>query len=137
MEARRQKNTAFLVHCLSLMGVKNPSVQWPKMAPGTDLDEATLLSMAWGTGLYHENEIRPRLAEIAHITVVNDKAPAGVMYPNNANSLNRKDIDADSVSSDGSNEMTNGQGKDNLGLGNISHRSARTAPTVDTTPNAS
>lgn len=128
MEARRQRNTAFLVHCLELLGVKKPSVEWPKMSPGTDLDEVTLVNMAFGTGLFHEDEVRPRLADLAHITVLHDEPPVGFMYPNNEQSLGRSDIDADTgggeVSpNDGSNSMVNGQGKDSLGLGNVSHRS--------------
>ena len=127
MESRRQRNTAFLNHCLQLLGVKNPTVTWPKMAPGTDLDEVTLVNMAFGTGMFHEDEIRPRLAELAHVTILHDEVPEGFMYPNNSNSLPRNDIDGDgggASMSDGTNGMVNGQGKDNLSLGNISHRAA-------------
>lgn len=123
MEARRQRNTSFLIHCLELLGVTKPAVQWPKMSPGTDVDEVTLVNMAFGTGLFHEDEVRPRLAELAHITVLHDEPPVGFMYPNNEQSTNRSDIDADGVSmSDGSTPTSNGQGRDSLGLGNLSHR---------------
>ena len=123
MEARRQRNTAFLIHCLELLGVTKPAVQWPKMSPGADIDEVTLVNMAFGTGLFHEDEVRPRLAELAHITVLHDTPPEGFMYPNNEQSTNRSDIDADGVSmSDGSTPTSNGQGRDSLGLGNVSHR---------------
>lgn len=125
METRRQRNTIFLNHCLELLGVKSPQVTWPKMAPGTDMDEVTLVNMAFGTGMFHEDEIRPRLAELAHVTLLHDDVPDGFMYPNNSNSLPRKDIDADgsgTSAKDGTNEMVNGQGKNNLSLGNISHR---------------
>ena len=48
------------------------------------------------------------------------------MYPNNIQSLNRADIDNDAtggnVKTDGSTEMTNGQGRDSLKIGNLSHQ---------------
>lgn len=125
MEARRERNTSFLVHCLELIGVKNPSVLWPKMSPGSDDEESDIVLKAWGSGLFHEDEVRGRLAELAHVTVVHDNPPEGFMYPNNVNSMQRKDIDADGtggVKQDGSTEMTNGQGRDSLEIGNLSHR---------------
>lgn len=134
MEARRARNTLFLNHCLALIGVKKPSVQWPKMSPGTDLDEVTLVNMVYGTGLFHDDEVRPRLADLAHITVLHETPPDGFMYPNNETSLARKDIDTDGNGetdpSDGSNSMVNGQGKNNLGLGNVSHRKDASGSTV-------
>lgn len=142
MEARRQRSTVFLEHCLELLGVNKPAVQWPKMSPGTDIDEVTLVNMAFGTGLFHEDEVRPRLADLAHITVVHDDPPEGFMYPNNRDSMPRADVDDDGVGgettgdkvgdvsmSDGSTPMSNGQGRDSLGLGNVSHRKDTSAKT--------
>lgn len=124
MEARRERNTAFLVHCLQLIGIKAPAIRWPKMSPGSDDEESNIVMKAWGTGLFHEEEIRQPLAELANITLTKATPPEGFMYPNNRDSLPRKDIDADgsSVKPDGSTEMTNGQGRDSLGIGNLSHQ---------------
>lgn len=125
MQARRELNTAFLIECLELIGIKNPAVIWGKMSPGTDQEEADLLAQAWGTGLYHPEEIRPRLAEIAQIELTSDDAPEGVLIPNNEASWARADIDPkedpngskSTVDSDGTTSQNNGVGRDNNGLG--------------------
>lgn len=125
MEARRERNTAFLVHCLELLGVKNPSVLWPKMSPGSDDEESDIVMKLWGSGLFHEDEVRGRLAELGHVTILHDKPPTGFMYPNNEKSLGRSDVDADAsgeVNMQGTSNMNNGQGKDSLGIGNLSHK---------------
>lgn len=124
MEARRERNTAFLKTCLRLIGMKKPDITWPKMSPGSDSDEMSIVAQAWGSGLFDgETEIRPRMAELAHIQMQSDNAPAGFMTPNNEKSLPRKDIDGDGqgeVHADGSTSMSNGQGRDSAGVGNLS-----------------
>lgn len=129
MEARRERNTAFLVHCLQLIGIKDPDIKWPKMSPGSDDEESDIILKAWGSGLFHEDEIRPSLAELAHITVLHESPPEGVMLPNNEASLPRKDVDADGapVASDGTTSQNNGQGRDNQKIGNLSHKPATPA----------
>lgn len=131
MEARRQRNTSFLEHCLELLGVKQPDIQWPKMSPGSDDEESDIIMKAWGSGLFHEDEIRGPLAELAHITLLHRDPPEGFMYPNNSESLARSDIDADdsAVNSQGTTDMNNGQGKDSLKIGNLSHKPE--APAAD------
>lgn len=123
MQARREVNTEFLKECLRMVGIKDPAITWSKMAPGSDLEETQLLAAIWGTGLFEPEEIRPRLARVGQITLLQDDAPEGILIPNNAFSLARSDIDADSSdqSADGSNSMANGQGRDSLGVGNVSH----------------
>jgi hypothetical protein len=121
MEARREHNTKFLLECLRLIGIKDPAVVWEKMAPGTDKEEMELLGMAWGTGLFDPAEIRPRAADLAHVTLLGEDAPEGVMIPNNSNSLQTQtDITTPEVAPDGSNAMANGQGRDSVGVGNKS-----------------
>lgn len=127
MEARREKNTAFLLRCLKLIGIKEPSIAWPKMAPGTDKEETELTSMIWGTGLFLPEEIRPRLAELGHIELKDDKAPEGVMIPNNlaakeaehemAMESLEKSAELAPSPADGSNSMANGKGRDASGVG--------------------
>ena len=131
MEARRERITAFLEHCLSLLGIKDPAILWPKMSPGSDDEESDIVMKAWGTGLFHEDEIRGPLAKLANLTVTHSDPPEGFMYPNNEKSLPRPDVDADgsTVNPDGSTEMTNGQGRDSLGIGNLSHKTDSTKET--------
>lgn len=131
METRRQRITSFLEHCLDLLGVKDPAILWPKMSPGSDDEESDIVMKAWGTGLFHEDEVRKPIADLANITILHADPPEGFLLPNNEKSLPRKDIDSDGsgVKPDGTTEMTNGQGRDNLGIGNLSHKSKADAET--------
>lgn len=54
---------------------------------------AQVVTLAWNTGLFHEDEIRPELAYVANLTLKHDKAPEGVLKPNNKESWARNDID--------------------------------------------
>lgn len=122
MEARRERNSAFLRHCLSLIGVTNPEVTWPKMSPGSDSDEMSIVAQAWGTGLFLPEEIRPRAAELAHIELLDESPPEGVLVPNNSKSLeetSKATASADpqgEVHPDGSTAQSNGQGRGNSPL---------------------
>lgn len=118
MEARRERNSAFLRHCLTLIGIKNPEIVWPKMSPGSDSDEMSIVAQAWGTGLFSPEEIRPRAAELAHIELLDDTPPDGVLIPSNSNSL-KATAEATAVNEpeqklDGSNSQSNGQGRSNV-----------------------
>ena len=119
---RRELNSEFIIRCCKLIGIKDPEVVWEKMSPGTDKEEMEILAMALGTGLFHGDELRPMIAKLAEITLLHEEAPEGFMLPNNVDSIARKDVDDDGQqpAADGSNAMTNGQGKDNLGLGKVS-----------------
>jgi hypothetical protein len=135
MQARREVITDLIKECLALIGIKDPAVVWGKMAPGTDAEEVELLSQAWGTGLFHEDEIRPRIAEVAQIQLLHDAPPTGVMLPNNEESIARGDVDTDGsdVDPDGTNSQTNGVGRDNEGLGARSRtRTSRTQSGANT-----
>lgn len=137
MEARRERNTAFLVHCLQLIGIKDPEIKWPKMSPGSDDEETDIVLKAWGSGLFHDDEIRQPLADLANITLLHESPPEGFLLPNNKDSWQRSDIDpkedpnASEVATDGTTSMNNGQGRDNLGMGNLSHK-----PETSTATNA-
>jgi hypothetical protein len=123
MQARRQVNTEFLKECLRLVGVDKPDITWAKMAPGTDKEEVELLAQIWGTGLFQPLEIRPRMAAIGQITLIEDEAPDGVIIPNNERSLTLasdlaiKQAEASSVDADGTTSQNNGVGRDNVKTG--------------------
>lgn len=123
MQARREIATEYLRECLRLVGIKDPDITWSKMAPGTDAEEIELLAQIWGTGLFHADEIRPRMARIGQITLTEDNPPEGVITPNNerqAEIANQQAINlaqASTVDPDGTNSQTNGVGRDNEGLG--------------------
>jgi hypothetical protein len=128
MQARRELNTEFLLECLRLLGVTDPAITWAKIAPGTDKEEMELTSMAWGTGLFHDDEIRPAIAEIAQITLLHESPPDGFMLPNNSLELASLSADADAQQkADGSNSMANGQGRDSVGVGKKSKTATSSA----------
>lgn len=112
----------FLKRCLTLVGVKDPEVEFGRMARDAAFREGQTLQGLWGTGLYHADEIRGPLAELAGVTLLHDKAPDKVLVPNNADSLPRKDIDKDGTTqnADGSNSQQNGQGRSNTNQGEVS-----------------
>lgn len=135
MGARQRKNSAFLVRCLKLLGVKDPCILWGKMTPDADFREQQTVIAAVGTGGFHTDEWRDRVAELAGITIKHKKPPKGYMTPNNKNSFNQidatdptwsaKGTDAtpvapagsaapaatSTVKTDGTTALTNGQGK--------------------------
>lgn len=51
------------------------------------------LALIWNTGLVHEDEMRDPILEMGGITAKHDKAPDGVLLPNNKDSWERADID--------------------------------------------
>jgi hypothetical protein len=123
MQARREISTEYLKECLRLVGIKDPDVTWSKMAPGTDKEEIELLSQIWGTGLFDPEEIRPRMAKIGQITLISEKAPDGVIIPNNIAELEKQNelaiglAAASTVDPDGTTSQNNGVGRDNTGRG--------------------
>lgn len=131
MQARREVNTVYLKECLRLLGIKDPDITWSKMAPGTDKEEMELLAQAWGTGLFAPEEIRPRVAKLAQITITSETPPEGVIIPNNErqaelaaqNALHL--AKANSVDPDGTTSQNNGVGRDNVGTGARSKTSTK------------
>lgn len=140
MRFRREFNSQFIKRCLRLIGVKNPDVVWEKMSPGDDKDEMLLQTMAMGTGLFWGDEMRPIVAKIAGITLLHDSEPEGFMLPNNSESLNRKDIDADgeasatanasTVTKNGGTSLSNSQGNDALKVGKVDKSAAKKSQSV-------
>lgn len=71
-----------------------------------------MTQLAHLTGLFHDDEIRPRMAYLAGVTLKHPDKPEGYLVPNNKDSLPRKDIDTDS-SGPTKTSPSPDQGKDN------------------------
>ena len=99
MLTRREMNSQFLVRCLKLLKIKDPTILWEKMAQDPDHREMQTKVAALETGLFHVDEAREPIAELAGFTIKHETPPEGYMLPNNAESLNRLDVDADSTAS--------------------------------------
>lgn len=106
MLTRRELNSQFLIRCLSLLKIKDPTILWEKMAQDPDHREMQTKVAAGLTGLFHEDEMREPIAELAGFTIKHESPPEGYMLPNNANSLARKDVDSDASPT----SQANGQG---------------------------
>lgn len=57
--------------------------------------EAQVVTLGWNGGAFHPEEYRSRMLRIAGVTPTKTAPPTGILIPNNANSLPRKDIDTD------------------------------------------
>lgn len=91
--ARQRRDGLFLERCLRLLGIKDPSVVWEKMNPDADYREMQTLTEAIATGVFHTDEYRETLANLAHLPLKHDDVPEGYLLPNNENSWARADID--------------------------------------------
>lgn len=129
MQARQRQTTSFTQRCLALLGVKDADICWGKMTPDADYREQQTIIAAVGTGLFHEDEVRERLAELAGIKIKHRKPPEGYMIPNNIHSFTQIDAQdknwssngkdagvatptgGSTIKTDGTTEQTNGQGK--------------------------
>jgi len=137
MLSRQRQNSSYIERCLTLVGVKNGHITWGKMTPDADYREQQTVIAAVGTGLFHPDEIRDRVASLAGIKIKHDKPPKGYMTPNNKNSFTQIDAQyqgqagpngtelaaptpvsggvpsagGSTIKTDGTTELTNGQGK--------------------------
>ena len=92
---------------------------------------AQILLIGWNSGLLHDDEVRPELLHIAGLTPKHDSAPEGVLVPNNAESLARKDIDADGAAGTGADNpqapsADQGKSDGSGGVGGSSGKDVRT-----------
>lgn len=141
MKLRQDVNSDFLIRCLKLIGVSKPAILWEKMSPDVDYREQQTVISALGTGLFHADEARPIIAKLAGITLLHALPPEGYMDPNNSNSLNRLDVDADvkggndpeatQPTKGGGTSLTNSQGRANSAGGALGNndKTAKNKPT--------
>lgn len=93
IEARRNLWAAWYTRLLKWGTGKNVSVT-PESIEETDpYRQAQIKALVWNSGLAHPDEARPELLEVAGMTPRHDKAPDGVLLPNNEKSWQRGDID--------------------------------------------
>lgn len=71
--------------------------------------EAEILALMHNSGLYHADEIRPRMAHVGRVTLKHDGPPKGYLKPNNEESLPRKDIDPEGTPNDKTSSATQGK----------------------------
>lgn len=91
LQQRQKANGNFMVRALRLLGVKDPCILWGKMTPDADFREMQTVVAAQETGMFHAEETRGRIADLAGITIKKPKPPKGYMIPNNKNSFNQID----------------------------------------------
>ena len=131
MVSRQQEWVEFLEKILKWGTGEDLVVKFASLDDPDPYREMQLATMAWNTGLVHEEETRPRILEIGGFTSKESEAPEGVMLPNNEDSLPRSDIDTDGVDSGGGGDsktpetsVSPDQGKRN-GTGGVSDSTAK------------
>lgn len=130
MASRQQEWIEFLERLIKWGTGLDYTVSFPSLDDPDPYREGQLLTMIWNSGLAHADEIRPRMLQVGGVASLKDKAPTGVMLPNNEKSLNRRDVDTDGSggSSDGtgvaSTAKSPDQGKRN-GTGGVSDSTAK------------
>lgn len=139
---RQAELGAFLKRALVWFGAPSTiCIRFPEIDDMDVFRKSQMLSGAWGTGLFADDEMRPPIAENAGIKIIHPDAPVGVLVPNNkANATSSVTTDAGgnltttttSGSSDqsgggggqkpdGSNSQSNGQGRDSKKVGTQSN----------------
>ena len=134
MRSRQRTQASLLQRVLVWMGAPDETeVEFPEMDDTDSFRRFQTLSSALGTGLFAADEMRPEMAEVADIDLLRPEAPAGFMLPNNLTTLtdtakaNASAMPAPAAGgnpgapkTDGSNAMSNGQGRNNQKQGNLS-----------------
>mgnify|MGYP000890499201 CR=1 FL=1 len=100
---------------LRYLGAKNPKVEFsPIVDPAEQYREIQAANIAYQTGVFHADELRPFIASKLGIELLHDKVPTGALLPQNEKSLPLKSIDTDASSaasslatSTGDNQSTN------------------------------
>lgn len=95
MAAMQKSWTQFYQDIFQAAGFSRPTVRWAPMVEPDLYRHTQAVTMAWNTGLYHPEEIRPALAHAVGVNTLKPKAPEGVLLPNNTESIQRSDIDTD------------------------------------------
>lgn len=72
--------------------------------------EAQRAMILWGSGTVHPDEMRSLTLDILDIPPLHDEAPEGILIPNNAMSLQRKDLDTDTPTQAASPDQGQGNG---------------------------
>ena len=126
MRLRQKTQAAFIRRVLAWMGspFDKTEVEFPDIDDVDSFRQVQSISSAWGTGLFSPDEIRDAMADVAEIEL-DGGVPSGVMVPNNEAALK---LAADlapapataAPKADGSNSMSNGQGRDNQKKGTLS-----------------
>ena len=105
--ARQRAWISFFRRVLKWLGLENLNVTFPTLEEPDFFREVQALIQGFESGEIHHDEMRPRLLKLLGIEPLHDDAPEGVMYPNNTESLPRRDVDADGSGGD----MSSKQGK--------------------------
>lgn len=126
MEARRLVHVDFEREILKWLGASEAKIWFDSMIDWTEVYRGIQsVILKWNTGLYTPEEAKKELESIVGHEVIGD-IPADILLPNNAKSLNRRDIDADGeapASTPSANQgVSNGTGGD----GEISGNDVRT-----------
>lgn len=95
MRFRQDEWVEFFQEVFKAFGIDVPKMWFDPIQEPDPYREMQRSIIAWGTGLLHADEGRSNILDILDVAPLHDKAPEGVMLPNNTASLPRKDVDTD------------------------------------------
>lgn len=95
MKTRRVMWGQFLERVIRVLTDQDVEFRFPSIDDPDPYREMQVATMAWNSGVIHDDEMRDRAVAVAGITPTHDSAPDGVMIPNNEESVMRKDVDLD------------------------------------------
>lgn len=95
IEARRSQIAAWLERVIKWGAGVTLQVTPASIEDVDPYRRAQMFNLMWGTGLIHADEARDEALYLAGITPKHPNPPAGILVPNNEDSLPRKDIDTD------------------------------------------
>ncbi len=107
--SRQASWVSFYRRLLAALGAPGAAVSFPPFDEPDPYRALQSIVVGWSTGLLHEDEVRAKLLDLLEIVTSEAAAPKGVLLPNNADSLARRDIDRDAAGGTGNDQKT-GQG---------------------------
>jgi hypothetical protein len=110
--SRQESWVAFFQRLIAALGAPGQKVTFPPFDEPDPYRALQSIVVGWSTGTLHIEEVRARLLDLLEIVTTETKAPDGVLLPNNADSLARRDIDRDGTggTGGGGNDQKSGQG---------------------------
>lgn len=93
IEARRNYWASWMRRVLKWATGEDVTVSPASIMEEDEYRSVQKVSIAYNTGLFHEDETRQALSKVAGIALLHNEAPEGAMLPNNENSWQRSDVD--------------------------------------------
>lgn len=113
MEMRQKQWASFFSRILKHVTGEDIEVTFPPTNDNDPYRDMQSVTMGWLQGAFHPEEYRKYVIELLRLDPIKDSVPEGILIPNNAASLARRDIDTDSKSPNSATTASPDQGQSN------------------------